>query len=125
MLILLSNALSLNNQRAETMTQAEREQENGKEREKEREKEKDKDQQRGVKRPIVPASIPESLQEVRCNVVILCLEIVDYVSESYPALLRRRLTVDVNHWDKYSELSLLLISSIIKIGLHLHYSSRF
>lgn len=49
------------------MTQAEREQENGKEREKEREKEKDKDQQRGVKRPIAPACIPESLQEVRCK----------------------------------------------------------
>lgn len=47
------------------MTQAEKEQENGKEKEKERDKEKEKEQQRGVKRPIAPAAIPETLQEVR------------------------------------------------------------
>lgn len=43
------------------MTQAEKEQDNGKE----KEKEKEKEQQRGVKRPIIPASIPEAQQEVR------------------------------------------------------------
>lgn len=47
------------------MTQAEKDQENGKEKEKERDKEKE--QQRGVKRPIAPAAVPESLQEVRAT----------------------------------------------------------
>lgn len=43
------------------MTQAEKgEAENGKDKERDRERE-----QRGVKRPIVPAAVPESLQEVR------------------------------------------------------------
>lgn len=43
------------------MTQAEKgEAENGKDKERERERE-----QRGAKRPIVPAAVPESLQEVR------------------------------------------------------------
>lgn len=45
------------------MTQAEKgDAENGKEKGGEKEKE-----QRGVKRPIVPALVPESLQEVRCG----------------------------------------------------------
>lgn len=45
------------------MTQAEKgDAENGKEKGGEKEKE-----QRGVKRPIVPALVPESLQEVRCR----------------------------------------------------------
>lgn len=44
-----------------SMTQAEKgEAENGKDKERDRERE-----QRGVKRPIVPAAVPESLQEVR------------------------------------------------------------
>lgn len=43
------------------MTQAEKgEAENGKDKERDRERE-----QRGGKRPIVPAAVPESLQEVR------------------------------------------------------------
>ncbi|XP_043933549.1 actin-related protein 8 [Protopterus annectens] len=53
------------------MTQVEREGENGKEKEKEREREKEKEQ-RGVKRPIMPAVIPESLQEqIQSNFIIV------------------------------------------------------
>ncbi|KAM9752197.1 actin-related protein 8 isoform 2-T2 [Menidia menidia] len=54
------------------MTQADKEQENGKEKEKEREKEKEKEQQRGVKRPIIPAAIPDPLQEqIQSNFVVV------------------------------------------------------
>lgn len=51
------------------MTQAEKgDTENGKEKGGEKEKE-----QRGVKRPIVPALVPESLQEVRCGMGVLAV----------------------------------------------------
>jgi hypothetical protein len=58
------------------MTQAEKgDAENGKEKGGEKEKE-----QRGVKRPIVPALVPESLQEVRCRGLALVRPLLAWAS---------------------------------------------